>query len=227
MSPPRLLVVGTDTGVGKTVVSALLLHHLAAAWPLAYWKPVATGAREDSDPATIRGLCTDLLAAERLTVLPEVYAFDEPLSPHLAARLAGAAIDPAAILAACRDHFRHHPDHALVAEGAGGLLVPLTEEGFLLIDLVAGLGLPCLLVARSTIGTINHTLLSLEALGRRRAPVLGVVMVGPPNRENRRAIERFGATPVIAEVPRVGSLDAAACRELAARIPANFLVHLS
>ena len=122
----------------------------------------------------------------------EGYLFREPLSPHLAARLEGAAIDPDHLLAELARHRAESPGRALVVEGAGGLLVPLTGD-LLLIDLLAAAGLPCLLVALAGLGTINHTLLSLEALRRRGLEVAGVVMNGPPDPENGAAIERYAA----------------------------------
>jgi malonyl-CoA O-methyltransferase len=193
-----LAVVGTDTGVGKTIVSALLAESWAARGPVAYWKPVATGGYPgdpDRDAATVARL-----VGPEVQVLPEVYLFPDPLSPHLAARLAGATIDPARVLADLEQH-RRVPGRALVVEGVGGLLVPLTDEGHLLADFLVAARLPCLLVARSTLGTINHTLLSLEALRARDLTIAGVVLDGPPNPENRRAIERLGRVPVVAEVP--------------------------
>jgi malonyl-CoA O-methyltransferase len=196
-----LAVVGTDTGVGKTVVSAILAISWAArgiAEGVAYWKPVATGGfpgDPDRDAATVARL-----VGPEVEVLPEVYLFPDPLSPHLAARLAGAAIDPARVLADLERH-RSVPGRALVVEGVGGLLVPFTDDGYLLADLLVAARLPCLLVARSTLGTINHTLLSLEALRARDLAIAGVVLGGPPNRENRRAIERLGRVPILAEVP--------------------------
>ena len=198
-----LAVVGTGTEVGKTVVSAVLLARYAGAGRLAYWKPVATGARDGRDAETVAGLVPASVA-----ILPESYLFHAPLSPHLAARREGAAIDPERLLA---DLARHRSAaRALVVEGVGGLLVPLTDAGHLLIDFLAAAGLPCLLVALSGLGTINHTLLSLEALRRRGIPVAGVVLNGPPDVENRAAIERFGGVEVVAQVPPLAPLDRAA-----------------
>jgi malonyl-CoA O-methyltransferase len=196
----ELAVVGTDTGVGKTVVSAIL----AAAWaerePVAYWKPVATGGYPgdpDRDTATV-----GRLLGSGIEILPETYLFPDPLSPHLAARLVGGTIEPALLLAdLARYQAAGAAGRGLVVEGVGGLLVPLTDEGYLFADFLVAARLPCLLVARSTLGTINHTLLTLEALRRRDLSLLGVVLDGPPNRENRRAIERFGRVPILAEVP--------------------------
>jgi dethiobiotin synthetase len=186
-----LFVTGTGTEVGKTVVSALLLARYPGA---SYWKPVATGSRLDRDTATVGGLVPET------EILPESYLFAEPLSPHLAARLEGARIDPARLLADFA-HYRGRPrDRPLVVEGAGGLLVPLDDNGFLIADLIAALELPSLVVAHSGLGTINHTLLTLEALRRRDLPVAGIVLNGPRNPENRRALERLGGVEVIAEI---------------------------
>ncbi|HXO20614.1 MAG TPA: dethiobiotin synthase [Thermoanaerobaculia bacterium] len=199
-----LAVVGTGTGVGKTVVSAVLLARFKGILPLAYWKPVATGAREGRDTATVGELC-----GPAVEVLPESYLFQEPLSPHLAARLEGAEIAPALLLAELARH-RGEGRRGLVVEGVGGLLVPFTDAGYLLADFLVAAELPCLLVAASGLGTINHTLLTLEALRARRLAVAGVVLAGPPNAENRRSIERLGAVPVVAEVAPLPAVDRAA-----------------
>jgi len=199
-----VFVTGTDTGVGKTVVAACL----ARAWRAGYWKPVQTGTiTADDDTATVVALAG--VPAEH--VYPPAYALRAPLSPHAAAELEGVAITMDAItLPQCA--------HPLVVEGAGGLFVPLNERDFM-IDLMARLALPILLVARSTLGTINHTLLSLGALKSRGLPVAGIVLNGPPNAGNRAAIERFGRVPVLAELPRVDPLDGAAVGHLSGLIP--------
>jgi len=290
-----LVIVGTGTDVGKTVVAATLLARYGPEVPLAYWKPVATGARDGRDTATV-----EALAGDRAVILPESYLFDEPLSPHLAARLAGERIEPAALLA---DFERHRAGaHTLVIETAGGLLVPLVEGGGdagnsgdaptpagtgagiesagdtrgwpfrlpadasspassrslppllpprrpgggaatgsasagfpgagalaaelagassaapgsagagylqadLIVDMARRAALSCLVVARTGLGTINHTLLTLEALRARGLGIAGVVLDGPPNRENRRAIERFGGVETVLELPHLSPLD--------------------
>ena len=178
-------VTGTDTDVGKTVVSAWLLAHLDAC----YWKPVQAGAEPETDSATVRRLAE--VEADR--ILPEAYLLSEPIAPHEAARRSGIAIDMAKLVPPpC--------DRPLVVEGAGGLMVPLTDEAYV-IDLATELHLPLILVTRSTIGTINHTLLSLEAIRRRGLPLAGVVINGPETPHNRAAIERYGQVEVIAEIP--------------------------
>lgn len=178
-------VTGTDTDVGKTVVSAWLLTHLDAL----YWKPVQAGAEPETDAVTVRRLAE--ISEDR--ILPEAYVLPEAIAPHEAARRAGVAIDMAKLEAPATDRL-------LVVEGAGGLLVPLTGTDYV-IDLAAQLHLPVILVARSTLGTINHTLLSIEALRRRGLPLAGVVVNGPETPHNRAAIERYGEVNVIAEIP--------------------------
>jgi dethiobiotin synthetase len=221
-----LVIVGTGTEVGKTVVSSLVAARFGRQTPLAYWKPVATGRREGRDSETVAEL-----AGERVVVLPESYLYDEPVSPHLAARLAGEPIVPEALLA---DFERHRAEvRALLIETAGGLLVPLTEEpaapeettmtpdlphGWLQADLLVAMArraaLACLVVGRSELGTINHTLLTLEALRSRRLAVAGVVLNGPPHAENRRAIERLGGVPVW-QLPPLEPLAASALLQAA------------
>jgi dethiobiotin synthase len=199
-----LAVVGTSTEVGKTVISALLLARYGGERRLAYWKPVATGAVEGRDTETVQRL-----AGDRGEVLPESYLFQAPLSPHLAARREGRTIDRAFLRTEHERLCGVDPERTLVVEGAGGLLVPLTEDGYLLADLLAVLRLPSLLVALSTLGTINHTLLTLEAMRSRGIAVAGVVLNGSRNFENRRAIERFGRVEVVAEVEPLTPLDCA------------------
>jgi dethiobiotin synthetase len=178
-------VTGTDTNIGKTLVSAWLVTHLDAS----YWKPVQAGTEPATDAATVQRLAE--VPPER--ILPEAYLLPEPIAPHEAARRAGIAIDMEKLRA---------PEHEglLVVEGAGGLMVPLTEDAYM-IDLAADLDLPIVLVARSTLGTINHTLLSIETIRRRGLPLAGVVITGPETPHNRAAIERYGQIEVIAEIP--------------------------
>jgi dethiobiotin synthetase len=178
-------VTGTDTDVGKTVVAAWLVARLGAC----YWKPVQAGTHPETDSTTVRRLS----GATPDRILPEAYLLAEPMAPHEAARREGIGIDMAKLVPPpC--------NRPLVAEGAGGLMVPLNDQSFV-IDLARELDLPLILVARSTLGTINHTLLSLEAIRRRGLPLAGVVINGPETPHNRAAIERYGRVEVIAEIP--------------------------
>ena len=191
-----LWVVGTDTGVGKSLVSALTLLRYRGVGRLAYWKPISTGGHRDRD----RDRLAAWVGASGIDVLPETYHFEEPVSPHLAARLAGASIDPLRVLEDLVNHGLAEPDRNLLIEGAGGLFVPINDDGAMLFDLVAETALPVVLVARSTLGTINHTLLSLAALRSRNIEIAGVVLNGPKNKENRKAIEGWGHVKIVDEV---------------------------
>lgn len=207
-----LVVVGTGTDVGKTVISAILLARYAKQLRLGYWKPVASGACDGRDTKKVEKWCGDTI-----DVLEEEYLFKEPLSPHVAARREKRRVTVDSVLQALVRHALADEERSLVIEGVGGLLVPLTDDGYLLAHLLTEMHLPCLLVAHSTLGTINHTLLSLEALRSRKLEVAGVVLNGPPNRDNRRAIERFGDVDVVAEVEPIRPLGRSGIRKAARR----------
>jgi dethiobiotin synthase len=192
--PAGVFVTGTDTGVGKTVVSACLVR----AWHADYWKPAQTGVATDTaDTSTVAALSG--AAAERLH--PPRHVFAQPLSVEAAAAAEGADV-------ALADFALPHTRHPLVVEGAGGVLVPIAS-GVLMVDLMRRLDLPVALVARTTLGTINHTLLSLDALRVRGISILGVVLVGPPNPGNAEAIARHGAVRILAHLPPLSPLSAA------------------
>ena len=195
-----LFVTGTDTGVGKTVAAAALLHRFRGQFPVRYWKPIQTGIEQDDDTAEVARLA----ACSAQEILSAGVRLERPVSPHLAARWAGKPIDVDALAAL----LNAEPGATRwIVEGAGGVLVPVGETTNI-ADLIARLGLPAVVVARSTLGTINHTLLTIEALGRRAIPVAGVIMVGVPNADNRDAIERYGHIEVLGEMPRFESLNA-------------------
>jgi dethiobiotin synthetase len=192
-----LFVTGTDTGVGKSVVAASVCAALAARGErVAAFKPVVTGL--DDEPGEF-GHDHELLAsAAGAAQSPDEvapYRFGPPVSPHLAAELAGERIEPAQLLEAARAH------ELLVAEGVGGLLVPITT-GYLVRDLAIDLELPVLVAARTGLGTINHTLLTVEAARTAGLSVAGVVMTPWPDepakieRSNRETIERLSGAPV-------------------------------
>jgi len=186
------IVTGTDTGVGKTVFAAALAGHLRAR----YWKPVQSGLDDASDSEIAAWL-----SGGRATILPEAYRLSNPLSPHESARLDGVTIDPARLALP-------EGEGPLVVEGAGGALVPLSNE-LLAADLFAQWGLPAILVARTSLGTINHSLLTLEALKARGVTVAGVAFSGEANAASEEAIVRFGKVPHLGRLPRLDTLDAA------------------
>jgi dethiobiotin synthetase len=212
-----LFVTGTDTEIGKSVVAAALTAALAAEGiAVGAFKPVVTGIDEPPDPS---GKLPDheLLAA-CAGMAPEAVAplrFGPPLSPHLAAELAGVTIDPAALVERAR---RTAEGRVLIAEGVGGLLVPLTSDGYLVRDLVAALDLPAIVVARPGLGTINHTLLTLESARGAGLAVRAVVLTPWPERpttmqaSNRDTIARLGEVEVVtlARVPGFSVAELAA-----------------
>ncbi len=186
----RIIVTGTDTGIGKTVFAAGLTRLLDGC----YWKPVQAGLDGESDSAVVRRLCG--LPADR--VLSEAWALTTPASPHLAAERDGVLIDPA----------RLSPPRVtrpLVIEGAGGLMVPLTRK-VLLIEVFAAWGVPVVLCARTGLGTLNHTLLSLDALRTRGVPVIGVALVGEAHADNERTLGDFAGVPILGRLPRLDPL---------------------
>jgi dethiobiotin synthetase len=189
----RIVVTGTDTGVGKTVFAAALAGHLRAA----YWKPIQAGLDDGSDRATVAALSGQ-------AVLPEAYRLTSPCSPHQAAAIDGVTIDPARLALPAGES-------PLVVEGAGGVLVPVRED-LLYADLFARWGLPVVLVARTSLGTINHSLLSLEALRARGVAVAGIAFVGDENRETERVICAIGEVRRLGRLPWLDPLDAANLR---------------
>jgi dethiobiotin synthetase len=189
----QLVICGTDTDVGKTVVSALVVQGLGAH----YWKPVQSGLEGGGDTGRLQALLQ--LPPERL--LPEAYRLRTPVSPHWAAEQEGITIDPAQLALPALSG-------PLVVETAGGLLVPLRRD-WLQIDQLAAWGLPVLLVARSGLGTLNHTLLSVEALHRRGLPLLGLVLNGPLHPDNPATLAALANVPVLAQLPPLEPLTAA------------------
>ncbi len=198
--PPYIFVAGTDTDVGKTLVAAILMKGLNAA----YWKPVQSGADDETDTEWIQ----QTTGLPRHLFYNENYRLRAPLSPHTAAANEGVDISLDTIQ---RPVLGESVDH-LVIEGAGGLMVPLNEND-LMVDLIQRLEVPVLLVARSGLGTINHTLLSLEKLRQKGIPVLGVVMNGPRNAANKETIEHFGKVPVCGEVTPLMEINATTLKQ--------------
>ena len=181
----RIIICGTDTDVGKTIVSSFFVQGLKSI----YWKPIQSGTEEGTDTQTVCKLLD--LAPNRY--LPERYKFKAPVSPHWAAEKESRFIEPKNL---------HLPnlDKSIVIETAGGLMVPLNRN-WLQIDQIKVWGSPIVLVARTGLGTLNHTLLSLEALRNRNINVLGIVLNGPPHNDNPKTIEQFGDTKILANLP--------------------------
>ena len=188
-----IVVTATDTDVGKTVFAA----GLARAIDGCYWKPVQAGLEGGTDSETVRRLSG--LPANR--IFPEAYRLATPASPHLAAAIDNVVIEPAILEPpSC--------DRRLVIEGAGGLLVPLAG-GLLFADIFARWRFETVVVARTTLGTINHSLLTIEALRAREIPIIGIAFVGDANEESERTIVAVGRTKRLGRLPWLDPLDAA------------------
>ena len=180
-----IVITGTDTGIGKTVFSAGLTLALGAT----YWKPIQSGLEEETDSQTVT----------RLTgrpALPEAYRLREPASPHYAAACEGVEIAPMPL-----------PDlpGPVVIEGAGGVLVPL-RGSYLYADLMAEWRAPVIVIARTALGTINHSLLSVEALRARNVPILGLVFIGDEVPDSQSTICRIAGLPSLGRLPIIPDL---------------------
>lgn len=180
-----VIITGTDTGIGKTVFSA----GLSLALQTSYWKPVQAGLDEETDSETVA----------RLTgrpTLPEAYRLKLPASPHHAAAREGTRITAMSL---------PRVDGPLVVEGAGGALVPL-DGSFLYADQMAQWQAPVIVVARTALGTINHSLLTIEALRARRVPLLGIVFIGAEMPDSQQTICRIAALPALGRLPRLANV---------------------
>lgn len=187
-----LIITGTDTGIGKTVVAAMLTLGLDAT----YFKPVQSGIEDGTDRDTVKSMTG--LGDDR--ILTDAVTLTQPLSPHRSAELDGVEIDldsltPPSI------------KNRLIVEGAGGLMVPVNRQT-LYIDLFKSWNLSVVLCARTGLGTINHTLMSLEALRKRDIPILGVAFVGEDNPDNIKTISEMGNIKVLGHVPMLDPINA-------------------
>ncbi|AGK59501.1 dithiobiotin synthetase [Hyphomicrobium denitrificans 1NES1] len=201
----RIVVAGTDTDIGKTVFSAGLTQALDGY----YWKPVQAGLAGETDSEIVSRL--SCFPASR--ILTEAYRLNTPASPHFAAERDGVEIDPE------RLRPQDHPT-PLVIELAGGLDVPLTRR-LLQIDLVADWKLPVILCSSTRLGTINHSLLSIEALKRRAIPILGIAFIGEESADSERTISSFGRVRRLGRLPRIPELTSSTLRQAFA---ANFSI---
>ncbi|HEY3850229.1 MAG TPA: dethiobiotin synthase [Steroidobacteraceae bacterium] len=186
----RIVVTGTDTDVGKTVFAAGLTRLLEGV----YWKPVQAGLDGETDTDTVRRLS----GLDQSHFLPETWRLKLAASPHLAAEREGFDIDSASLSVPALDR-------PLIIEGAGGLMVPLNRRE-LYIDVFARWKTPLVLCARTRLGTLNHTLLSLEALARRAIPVIGIALIGDAHADNERTLAALGGVPVLGRLPKLDPL---------------------
>lgn len=191
-----IIVTGTDTDIGKTVFAAGLTAALGAR----YWKPVQAGLADGSDAASVV-----TLGVPADSVLPEAYRLTTPCSPHLAAEIDGVTIDLEKLTLPAIDG-------PMVVEGAGGVMVPVTRD-LIFADLFARWAKPVVLVARTGLGTINHSLLSIEALRARGVPILGIAFVGDAVEDSEATIAALGKVRRLGRLPRLDPLNAASLAE--------------
>ena len=196
----RIVITGTDTGIGKTVFAAGLTVLLGGS----YWKPVQAGLAGETDSEIVARL-------SGVRILAENYRLNTPMSPHRAAEIDGVEIDPARLEIP-------NVKGPLIIEGAGGLMVPLTRNE-IFIDVFRKWQIPVVLCARTALGTINHSLLSIEALRSRNIPLLGVVFIGEAMPDSQRTIAEMGKLRVLGRLPL---LDPLTPKALADAMETNF-----
>ena len=207
-----IFIIGTDTEIGKTVVSAGLMHLLLCnKYKAAYFKPVASGevflngAYQSADSSFIKTVSG--FAENPQNITP--YSFKDAVAPHFAARQEGRSID----LAVIRDALQYLKNHyeLIIAEGAGGLAVPLNDQGFMQYDLIRELRFPCLLVARTGLGTINHTLLTLRFAQSIGLSIKAIIMNGneqtKTETDNIETIKKLSGIPVVFTLPALAGVD--------------------
>ncbi len=201
----HFFVTGIGTNVGKTIVSAILSESLKAT----YWKPVQAGDLDNSDSIKV-----NRLTSNDVTVLEEKYRLNTPASPHLAAEIDGINIQ-------LSDFSLPTVDGNLIVEGAGGLMVPMNNEGDLYIDLIQQFKLPVILVSMHYLGSINHTLLSIEALKSRNIQIEGIIFVGDENQATEKIILEKSNVRMIARIPLTETISSDFIKDQASKININ------
>jgi len=187
----KFIICGTDTDIGKTLISSFFVKGLNSF----YWKPIQSGIESQTDSQTVEKLAQ----VSKEKIIKEAYVFTKPLSPHWAAEIDQKAIN--------FDKLRlPKVQGSLIIETAGGLMVPITRN-FLQIDQIKEWNLPVILVCKSSLGTLNHTLLSIESLKRRNIEILGLVVNGEKHLDNPKTLVDFSGIPLIAEFPYIKKMD--------------------
>ncbi|MBT2562071.1 dethiobiotin synthase [Pedobacter sp. ISL-68] len=187
----KYFITGIGTGIGKTLISAILTEKLKAD----YWKPIQSGDLDTSDSITLGSLISNT----QTVIHPESYRLTQPLSPHLSARLDGIDIDLNKINMPLTEN-------NLIIEGAGGLMVPLNEKE-LIIDLIKKLNIEVILVSQNYLGSINHTLLSVNLLKQYKIPIKGIIFNGDENVETERYIQQYTKIKKLGNVPSFSDID--------------------
>jgi len=203
----NIFVTGIGTDIGKTIVSAVLVEALQAD----YWKPIQSGGLEYSDTERVANLISNL----KSKCFPETYRFKNPVSPHLAAIMEATAINPAAFVLP-------ETTNKLIIEGAGGLMVPLTDN-FLMLDLIKQLDAVVVLVSKNYLGSINHTLLSASVLKAHNIPVIGIIFNGNEHLASETAILSFSQLPLLGKVEQTDVIDKSFVKRHAEKIKSQLL----
>jgi len=188
-----IFITGIGTGIGKTIISAILVEKLKAD----YWKPIQSGDLENSDTLLVKSLVSNPISKFH----PEAYRLTQPCSPHKSAALDGIEIDPAKIIIP-------ETGNQLIIEGAGGLMVPLNDR-FFMIDLIKQLDAEVILVSKNYLGSINHTLLSIEALRTRNIPIKGIIFNGPNDDYSETVIRSISSIKEVAHIPTLNLISKA------------------
>ena len=190
-SKMQFIICGTDTDIGKTLISSFFVRGLNSF----YWKPIQSGIESQTDSQTIQ----KITQINKEQIINEAYIFTQPVSPHWAAEIDKKTIN---------FNMLKLPkvNGSLIVETAGGLMVPITRS-FLQIDQIKKWDLPVILVCKSSLGTLNHTLLSIEALKKRNINIIGLVINGEKHLDNAKTISEFSGIPIIAEFPYIQKID--------------------
>ncbi|MGN6638709.1 MAG: dethiobiotin synthase [Mucilaginibacter sp.] len=191
MTNRNIFVTGIDTGIGKTIISAILTEKLKAD----YWKPVQSGDLDNSDTLAVKKLISNSITHFH----PEAYRLSQPFSPHKSADLDGIVIDPQKIIAP-------KTENNLIIESAGGLMVPLNDN-FLMIELIKKLGAEAVLVSRNYLGSINHTLLSAYTLKQYGIPIIGLIFNGPRDNYSEDYILQYTGLKLLGHVPDYSEMN--------------------
>jgi dethiobiotin synthetase len=186
-----IFVTGIGTGIGKTIISAALVEKLKAD----YWKPIQSGDLDNSDTIKVKSLITNKTSVFH----PETYALTQPFSPHKSAAIDAVSIDEKKIILP-------EINNNLIIEGAGGLMVPLNDN-FLMIDLIKQLNTEVILVSRNYLGSINHTLLSIDALKQRNIPIKGIIFNGTKDIYSKEFILDYSGIKLLGHVPEYSVID--------------------
>lgn len=197
-----IFITGIGTEVGKTVCSAILVEALQAD----YWKPIQSGDLDNTDSMKIERWISNF----RTRIHPEAYRLHTPMSPHAAAAIDGIHVELSNIQLPDTENF-------IIVEGAGGLLVPLNEQDYI-IDLIAHLKLPVILISRHYLGSINHTLLSIEALKNRQIPIAGILFNGNENKTTESIIQQQSAVPILGRVGELQAITPTTIQQCAAQL---------